>query len=234
MHLELVDAYATPADLEGAPLDWKINQTYMLDLTQSEETLLGRMNNYRRRDIRRAERNGLVVEECHDMNMADDFSSQLKDVFAKQGLVPTFGIERVRALIEHLESTGMLLMLRARNSEGKCIATGIYLGMNEAALYWGGASWREYQGLHPNEMLQWYAMRYWKKRGMKTYNLVGTMDFKARFGGDLVSVPSVSTSRNWLVKTMRVAAPAMRLAWKVKGSGTKKSKSPAPASQVET
>ena len=192
----------------------------------------------RQRRSNGAERNGIVIEEAHDKEFAEEFAGQLKDVFAKQGLVPTFGVDRVRALIKHLESTGMLLMLRARDPQGRCVATGIYLGMQQNAFYWGGASWRQYQHLHPNELLQWYAMRYWKKHGMKNYNLVGTMDFKARFGGHLTAVPMVSKSRNWAIKALRAVAPgilrtASRLAWKLKARwGKSPSMVDAPTAQT--
>jgi hypothetical protein len=118
----------------------------------------------------------------------------------------------------------MLLMVRARDRAGHCLATGLFLGMHEHAFYWAGASWRQYQDLHPNELVQWYAMRYWKRRGMKTYNLVGTMDFKARFGGRQTAVPMVRKSRNRLISGLRTSAPAalrtaIRLAWKIKTLG---------------
>ena len=43
-------------------------------------------------------------------------------------------VERVRALIKHVYPTGTLLMLRARNAEGQCIATGLYAALNRTAV----------------------------------------------------------------------------------------------------
>lgn len=228
VHFEIVDPFSKAEDLEGLGLPYQMNGTYEIDLSQSEETILAKMNSYRRRDIRRAEKNGVVIQEveAHDAAFVDEFYEQLKDVFAKQGLVPTFGADRVRIMIKHLETTGMLLKLRARNRQGACIASGMFVGMHKNAFYWAGASWRQFQDLHPNEFLQWYSMRFWKRRGMKSYNLVGTMDFKARFGGQQTSVPLVRKSRNRLISGFRSAAPvalrtAIRLAWKLKRGGRK-------------
>ena len=220
-HFEMVDSRMTLEDVDGLDLNREPRASYVMDLTQSEETLLANMNSYRRRDIRRAEKHRVIIEEAQDQAFAAEFSEQLKDVFAKQGLVPTFGVERVRALVRHLAPTGMLLRLRARDPEGHCIATGVYLGMQSAAFYWGGASWRQYQNLHPNELLQWYAMRYWKKRGLKTYDLVGTMDFKARFGGSQITISMISKSKYRFLALLRTWAPAVfrtgsRLVWKAK------------------
>jgi hypothetical protein len=226
IHFEVVDSYLTVEDIAGLGLSHQMNSTYEVDLTQTEEAILGNMNSYRRRDIRRAEKHGVVIQEVQDAEFADEFSNQLKDVFAKQGLVPTFGVDRVRAVLKHLLPTGMLLLLRARDPQGHCIATGLYLGAGQAAFYWGGASWRQCQNLHPNEALQWYAMKYWKRRGMKSYNLVGTMDFKARFGGRQTAVPMISKSRNRLISLLRASAPrvlnaALKFRWKLETMGRK-------------
>ena len=82
----------------------------------------------------------MFVEEAQDLAFADDYYAQLKDVFAKQSLVPTYEVERVRELIKNLLPTGMLLLLRARDQEGNCIATGIFPAMNKTMYFRGGAS----------------------------------------------------------------------------------------------
>jgi hypothetical protein len=222
IHLEIVDSYLKEEDIAGLGLPYQMNATFIVDLAQTEEGILAKMNSYRRRDIRRAEKHGVRIEEVNDPEFADEFSNQLKDVFAKQGLVPTFGADRVRMLLKHLLPTGTLLCVRAYDPEGHRIASGLYLGMGSAAFYWGGASWRQYQNLHPNEALQWYAMKYWKQRGMKTYNLVGTMDFKARFGGQSVAMPLIRKSKYRWVSFLRNSAPRIlrigsALKWKLKG-----------------
>ena len=222
MHFEVVDSQAKPSDVEGLHISDSLNRTIEVDLTSTEEAIFSKMTASCRRNVRKAEKNGLVIEPASDENFAAEYAEQLKDVFAKQGLVPHFGEDRVRLLIQELFPTGQLLLLRARDSTGKCIATGIYPALHNKAYYWGGASWREYQKLYPNELLHWHAMRYWKSKGAKTYNLVGTMEFKQRFGGTETAVPVVSKSKNRFVSFLRVRAPVlmksmMRMAWKLRG-----------------
>jgi len=221
LHFEIVDSRLSSTDVAGIDVSPPMNATMEVDLTQSEDDLLAHMTASCRRNVRKAEKNELRIEEAHGEQFADEYSEQLKDVFAKQGLVPHFGFDRVKVLLKHLEPTTMVLLLRARDPQGRCIATGIYPAMNETAFYWGGASWREYQKLYPNELLHWHAMRYWKRRGMKAYNLVGTMEFKQRFGGVQTSVPVIRKSRFRVVSVLRSRAPAlvrgvMALAWKAR------------------
>ena len=136
-----------------------------------------------RYSIRKAAKLGVVVEEAHDDAFAEDYYAQLVEVFANQSLTPTYGIERVRLLIKHLLPTGNLLLLRARDGEGRCIATGIFPAMYETAYFWGNASWKQYRHLSPNEPLHWHAMRYWKQRQVQWYDLCGGGDYKQKYGG---------------------------------------------------
>jgi hypothetical protein len=127
-------------------------------------------------------------------------------VFAKQSLVPSYDVARVRELIRHVQPSGNLLLLRARDHEGNCIATGIFPALNRAAYFWGGASWREHQNLRPNEPLMWYAMRYWKARGIEWLDLGGGAAYKRKYGTVEVPVPFFRISR------FRVISSARRLA----------------------
>src|SRR5271157_5720993 len=92
------------------------------------------------------EKSGATIEEASDEDFAEEYYDQLKDVFGKQGPVPTYDLARVRQLIKHLRPTGRLLLLRARNAEGRCIATGIYPAMNRLSHSWGNASYSKDQG----------------------------------------------------------------------------------------
>jgi len=47
-------------------------------------------------------KSGVTIEEAHDLAFADEYYEQLKEVFAKQGLVPTYTVERVRSLVKHV------------------------------------------------------------------------------------------------------------------------------------
>lgn len=221
IHFELVDSRLTLDDIAGLDLTHEMHPTLEIDLTQSEEVLFNNMSSACRRNIRKAEKSGVVIEEAQDAEFADEYSAQFEDVFGKQGMVPHFGADRVRTLIKHLHSTGMLLLLRARNPEGRCIATGVFPAMDRTMFLWGNASWRESQILRPNEMLYWYAMRYWKQRGIRIYNMVGTKDFKQKFGGYQTAVPMIRKSRYRVISHLRASAPqaakaAMHLMWKLR------------------
>jgi hypothetical protein len=203
LHLEFRDRYLTTTDVEGLGLEHTPWPTYEVDLTPTEETLWASMDGDVRSNVRRSARLGVVIEEASDLGFADDFYAQLEDVFAKQSLTPTYRIDRVRHLIEDVHPSGRLLLLRARNEDGQCIATGIFPALKKTMYFWGGASWREFQILRPNEPIVWYAMRYWKERGAERADLGGGLVYKRKYRPEEVDVPFFRKSRYRGLASMR-------------------------------
>jgi hypothetical protein len=209
VHIELMDRNLTVEDAATLGFEFGTFQTYEVNLNRSEEKIFASLDNDVRRCVRKSVRDGVTIEEAYHPDFVDDYYAQLQDVFAKQGLVPTYGIERGRLLFECLYPTGRLLLLRARDKSGRCIGTGIFPAMNDTAFFWGGASWRQYQYLHPNDPIHWYAMCYWRERGMQRYDLGGGGKYKEKYGGRIIAVP-------WLRKSMyRFIAPLRNAAQRV-------------------
>ncbi len=209
MHVEISDHKFQFEDGKTSGFDDGVYGSFETDLTQSEDTLLNNMSSACRRCIRKADKNGVRVEQAYDLQFADDYYTQLRDVFAKQKLVPTYDIERVRSLIRHLLPAQRLLLLRAIDPSGRCIATGIYPGMNKIAQFWGNASFRRSQNLRPNELLHWSAMCYWKKRGAETFDWGGGGEYKKKYGGKPVTIPWFRKSRFGILKSFRQASKTL-------------------------
>ena len=209
LHMEVSDPHFAGEDAKGLGFTAEYYCSYRTDLTQSEVELFNGMESACRRCIRKAEKSGVKIEEAHDLSFADEYYEQLKDVFAKQGLVPTYSVERVRSLVKNLTPTGNLLLLRVRDPEGKCIATGIYPGYNKIAEFWGNASFRAYQNLRPNEACHWYAMKYWKQRGVAIFDWGGEGSYKEKYGCLPHRVPWFTKSRYQIVGALRDEARNM-------------------------
>ncbi|MEU4619381.1 GNAT family N-acetyltransferase [Actinoplanes sp. NPDC023801] len=206
-HLEIRDRGLTAADLDGLGLRWDDAPTAVISLIPGEDELFGSMAGACRRNIRKAAKSGVTVEEAAaDPAFADEFYDQLRDVFAKQNLVPTYSVERVRSLIRHLGPAGRVLLLRARDPEGRCIATAVLPWYHRTMYFWGGASYREHQHLRPNESLIWYALRWARSRGVTEFDFVGGNSYKSKYGTTEVAVPWARRSRSPFVAHLRDAA----------------------------
>ena len=171
-HLEIGDRYLTLDDIEGLGFEDWLYTTAIVDLTPQEDVVFSKMTHGCKNSIRKAQKSGVVIEEAQDEKFAEDYYAQLVEVFARKSLVPTFDLERVRKLVKHLHPAGQLLMLRARNAEGDCIATGLFVYTEQEIHLWGAASWEKYQSLRPNDALFWHAMRFGKHLGAKFFDII--------------------------------------------------------------
>ncbi len=195
VHAEIYDRRLTEAEAKTSGFEYAMGGSYELDLRPPEEALLAGMQKGCRGYIKQAEKLGVTIEEASDEAFADDYCAQLQDVFAKQSLVPTYEATRVRSLIRHLLPSGNLLLLRARDAKGECIATALFPAFNSHMYFWGAASWRAHQNQRPNEIIIWHAMKYWKKRGAEFFEMMGRRDYKKKFGPYEIETPWLRASR---------------------------------------
>lgn len=206
LHLEVRDRYLTMEDVAGVDSDITIEPTYITPLCLDEDKIFSRMKSACRRCIRKSEKMGLTIEEASPHAFADEYYEQVIDVFSKQKLKPPYGKQYVQDLIDHVYPSGDALLLRAKTAEGQKIASAIYFGCKEHSLFWGNGSLRSHQILRPNESLHWYALRYWKRRGMKYHDWCGPNDYKLKYGPEFCEVPRVRMSRFRAIKWGRDAA----------------------------
>jgi CelD/BcsL family acetyltransferase involved in cellulose biosynthesis len=173
----------------------RLFRTYEIDLTPPEDEVFAGMDRSRRKSIRQSERRGVQIVEADDAAFADEMYSQVCEVFARQGLRPTYDLARVHSLIRHLTPTGSLLLLRALETDGECTSTGLFLGYGGRVYAWGGAGRRNASIRHSFELVLWHAMKHWKDRGMSVFDMGGGGDYKQKYGAGEVCVPWIRHSR---------------------------------------
>jgi len=217
-HVELMDRCLTVEDLGHVDVKYRLYEGFAVDLSLDETTLFANFTSACRRCIRKADKDGVQVEVAPVEGFAEDYFAQLTDVFAKQGLVPTYGVDRVRQLIGHLHPAGHLLLVRARDQSGRSIATGIFPFLHAVMYFWGGASWREFQILRPNQAVHWFAMRYAKAQGVHTYDLGGAGEYKRQYGGREIRIPWVRKSKYpWMESARTLAQEVFRVRQQMQG-----------------
>jgi len=209
LHLELTDRFLSQEEGERLGFSCEIRQTLISDLSRSEDDIFRTLNHSVRGAIRKAEKSGVRIEQAHDEDFANDYYKQLQQVFARQSLVPTYSVDRVRQLVRCMLPSENVLFLRARDPEGVCIATSIYVGANKIAIYWGNASFRDSLHWRPNELMNWHAIRYWKQRGIQVFDWGGEADYgryKRKYGGNPLAYPSFRKSRYSFISMLRSGA----------------------------
>jgi hypothetical protein len=199
-YLEIVDPRILPGDLRNTPYRVETLKRFSFCLSQSEDELFEKMDHDRQANIRKAIRSGITIEESHDIEFAAEYYSQLKEVFSKQSLETPYSLKRVQQLIKELLPTQNILLLRAKNAEGECIATSITIGFNKTSIGWGLASQKKFQILRPVELLYWHSLIYWKSRGFKEFHIGGGWSkYKKSYGCDEIQVQRLMLSKNRII-----------------------------------
>jgi peptidoglycan pentaglycine glycine transferase (the first glycine) len=146
-------------------------RTIVVDISGTEEEILGRMKQKCRYNIRLAEKKGVSVRPWSDIN---GFHSLMNTTADRDG----FGVhsldyyDRVYRLFHPV---GMAEMLVAE-FEGKPLAALMVFSRGKRAWYLYGASSDEERNRMPAYLLQWEAMRWAKSKGADEYDLWGVPD----------------------------------------------------------
>jgi hypothetical protein len=197
-------------EIEAKQAGFYYNQIATLELkvNLSDDAIFKNMKTDCRNYIRQFERKGAKIEVAiPDEVFAREYYDQLKDVFAKQKLVPNYSVDKVIKLLQSLQPENNVLCLRVLDPEGKSIATSIFPGYNKKFFFWGGASYREYQHYRPNEFMIWTAIKYWRERGCEIFDMVGVRPYKKKFGPSEVNyVALIFPKYNILRKFEKLAA----------------------------
>lgn len=196
--VELVNPFLEGKVLEEIGYAISKDITYIVPLNEDEELMWKNLKSECRNRIRKGINNGLIVEDTDDPAFIKEYYNELLEVFARQGLVPTYPVERVKSLFANLKPSN-LLALQVRNGDS-VVATGLFPYDERCIYFFGGASWIKYRSLYPNELLHWTAMTIAVKKGIKGYDMTGSGTFKPKFGGHEVVVYKYNKSYALLAK----------------------------------
>jgi len=202
-HVELCNQFLPPDLMRSRGYSVQEASTYIIPLYADEEQMRQNLDRKCRQNIRKGISNNLVVEECDDPAVIDEYYAELTNVFAKQKLVPTYPVKRIRSLFRILHPDS-ITVLRVKHGDA-VIASALLLHDNRCGYLFGAASWRESQGLYPNELLYWTAMTMFAKKGMPQLDMCGAGSYKAKYGALNVPVYKYAKSYNVFARVGREA-----------------------------
>lgn len=175
-----------------APIYMHAERTWVLDLNKSEEMLLSEMRKTTRYLIKRADREGVVIEQRTDEKSFEEFMRIYKETADREHFVP-FSLSYIRHEYEEFNITHNALFLFGKVNQ-EYFASALILFTKYAAFYHQGAS--IHTKVPVTYRLQWEAIKEAKKRGCNLYNFWGIQQngrtpknwdgltmFKTGFGG---------------------------------------------------
>ncbi len=178
--------------------------TMMLDLQQGPEAVYKQFNKGRRSDIQFALRSGVEIIEATSLDDFERYYQVHFDWCTRKNLPHHSHEVMIRAL--QLRSNRRLFLAI---HEGKVIAGSIFRFLeNGIAEYAANNSPEEYQSLRPNPLLNWAAIQWAAKLGLKTLSMGGSHPYLRHFGGKEVPIYRYSLDstllkmfrlREWLI-----------------------------------
>ena len=214
VHIEVMHEGLDPAAMRELGFTGEAVPTYRAPLFPGNEDKGFRaLKDSARRNVRRAERLGLVVQfETHE-RFVDEHYDQLRDVCIRRGTTVSFPKERMLECFRHMQPAGKLLALSVYLPGSRVsIATGMFLIQGRELLLWSWAHREHYRWYRPTELMTWTVMRRAMVAGCETLDLTGRGDFKTKFGAelDLTRWRWTRSRPRWLAVARKVAQVAYR------------------------
>jgi len=175
-----------------SPIHMLSELVWYLDLGPSEEELLAAMRKTTRNLIRRAIKDGVVIEKSTSQQDVQDFIKLMKETHKRHNFIP-YPDKLYEEQVKKFEQDDQVAVFTGRH-ENQLIAASIVMYYGKAGSYHHGASIRS--KVPVAYLMQWEAIREAKRRGMKEYSFWGIVEtddkdhpfygitlFKKGFGG---------------------------------------------------
>lgn len=152
----------------------KTDGTYLVDLRRDEEKIFENFSKNHRRDIRKGEREGVIIGSSNGSNareLSERFYRYYADTFRRKGLVPLHEEFFLKGL-PNLVSAGRCMIFFAEYE--KSIYNMAVISLLGIPTYIWGASVKSSDVPPTGQLLQWEIIRWLKRNGYETYNLGGS------------------------------------------------------------
>jgi Acetyltransferase (GNAT) domain len=171
---------------EGIPT-WESFWTHEIDLRRPEQAVFASLSENNRRNIRKGQKEGVTVEVDQTLESVRGFYKLNLMTRQRHGLPPQ-PFRFFRSVFEHILSKDQGFVVSARY-RGRLVAASVFFHTDRKAIYKYGASDLRYQGVRPNNLVMWEALRRYRDRGVEALDLgrtelsnPGLLQFKRTWG----------------------------------------------------
>lgn len=178
---------------EQSRFDYEPHYDVQVD-TSSMELVNSKLDRNRRRNIKKALDNGVVIDEKPSTEDLRKLYSMLEELYSTKVKTPLFPFE----FFEKLNKIPSSRFFLAKNAEGQLLGGLICVELEQRAVYAWLACGDDYnyKSLSPSVMVNYAGVSYAAREGIPRFDFMGAgkpddggygvRDFKLKFGGDLV------------------------------------------------
>lgn len=182
-------------------------QTIRVDLTDSEETIFQKFTEAKRRAVRRAQKNNIIIHESQNIHELIQIKNKSAGLF---GFITTQGIDKLWSFFAPHNAAILLAHILEKNEVPtlhNCIGGVLLLYWDKVAYYWIAGATKKGKKLFAPTLLVWEALKLAKQKGCTAFDFVGVWDerlpqnfnswkgftkFKEGFGGKELYYPLVT------------------------------------------
>ena len=146
-------------------------ETFVVDLTKSEEELLKSFHPKTRYNIRVAQRHGVSVSEQNAQEAFDKYLSLTEQTAKRQNFF-AHSARYHKLMWKHLHSKGIARLLSAKY-KGETLISWVLFVWKDTLYYPYGASSEKYRNVMAANLMMWEAIRFGKRLGLKKFDLWG-------------------------------------------------------------
>lgn len=167
---------------------------FIINLNQSEDDLWAQIHKPRRKNINKAEKAGVTIEEIVSQDQIPKFYNLLIETYDNVK-VPLADISLFESSFRHLVPKGMAKFYLARH-EGEYIGARAVLLYRDSIYDWYAGAAMDALSICPNEYLVWHILKWGIENNYSSFDFggagepekpYGPREFKRRFGGELVN-----------------------------------------------
>ena len=155
--------------LKKSPMHLAAEHTVMVDLTKSEEDLLGGMRRQTRYEVRRADKVGIEVNSSNDEEIFKEFHKVQAETAKRQNFVPP----SLKTLLAERDAFSDNIMIYKASFESEPVAYGLIIKSGLEADYYEAASTLLNRKMPGAYALLWRVIRDLKAEGYARFNLWG-------------------------------------------------------------
>ena len=168
---------------------------FLIDLNRPINNIWLDLEKDKRKNINRAKKNGVLIEELSDRKLIPLFYDLLNETYTKRKQ-PLEDISHFEAVFDILVPKMMAKFFLAK-FDNEYIAGRLVLAYKDTVYDWYTGSSKKIKSLYPNDLLVWHILDWGSENGFKVFDFggggtseqssEGWVKFKKRFGGKPIS-----------------------------------------------
>ena len=175
--------------------EYSVWNNFLINLNRPVEDVWRDLDKYKRKNVNRAIKKGLCIEEINEKSIVPVFYEFLSQNYTERKQ-PLEDISNFEAIFDILIPKGMAKLFVAKFKDE-------YAAMRLVLLYkgvvydWYTGDSKKFLSLYPNDLLVWHILKWGVENGFQTFDFggggtsdqiaEGWVEFKKRFGGRLIN-----------------------------------------------